>query len=181
MTPSDRRREIEALAGPHDGAVISDCSKFRWRLDRAVGSGSVCAAVFGINPSTADHTIDDATVRKWKGFALRLGWSRFIVGNVFSYRATDVSELARHTDLFGSDHHIHIESMLKEADILVPCWGDRGKVPKSVRYAIDDMLTRILNSGKPVFCWGKTSSGDPKHPLMLGYDTPLEAMWGKCR
>ena len=51
-------------------------------------------AFFGVNPSTADASSDDSTVRKWRGFTQRWGGSRFIVGNVFAYRSTDVRQLA---------------------------------------------------------------------------------------
>ena len=36
---------------------------------------------------------------------------------------------------------------------------------------IDVLIERA--SGKPLLCFGLTKSRDPKHPLMLGYDTPL--------
>lgn len=55
-------------------------------------------AYIGINRSTADATLDDSTVRKWRSFTIRNGGHRFIVGNVFSYRATDVKELGRLVD-----------------------------------------------------------------------------------
>jgi hypothetical protein len=35
------------------------------------------------------------------------------------------------------------------------------------------LAAALLNSGKPVKVFGLTASGDPKHPLMLGYDTQL--------
>lgn len=154
-------------------AILSDCGFYRWRLERHIGEG-VTAAVFGVNPSTADASLDDATVRKWRGFGLRLGWGRLIVGNVFSYRATDVKRLALPgLDPFGPDHQRHLGAIISDADILVPCWGDRGKIPRALRIHMDDLLSLLGDSGKPVYCWGKTAGGDPRHPLMLGYATPL--------
>ncbi|CAJ2900305.1 Uncharacterized protein conserved in bacteria [Burkholderia pseudomallei] len=75
-------------------AIISQCGKFRYRLERDVQMDGLTFAYFGINPSTADATLDDATVRKWIGFTKVNGGRRFIVGNVSAYRATDVKELA---------------------------------------------------------------------------------------
>lgn len=135
-------------------------------------------AFFGVNPSTADATIDDATVRKWKGFAKRWGGSRFIVGNVFAYRATDVRTLASVDDPFGPDIGDHVTDILNEADILVPCWGSIDKVPPRLQFAFDVLTDALTSSGKPVMHLGLTKSGDPKHPLMLGYDTPL-VRWGE--
>ncbi|MNJ40255.1 hypothetical protein D3C77_351460 [compost metagenome] len=161
-------------------AVISPCGLYRYRLERECShpfEGSKVFAYFGINPSTADATLDDATVRKWKGFTVRNGGHRFIVGNVFSYRATDVRELARVDAPWGPEHMQHLTEIITSADVLVPCWGASGKVPPSLHYAIKNTLNLLLTSGKPVLHFGLTASGDPKHPLMLGYDTQL-IPWG---
>lgn len=156
-----------------NSAVLSECGTYRYRLDRYVGAGDLVVAFVGVNPSTADATIDDATVRKWRGFASRMGASRFIVGNVFAHRATDVKELASVSDLFGPDWLVHMDAIIDQADVIIPCWGSRGKLPQRLRWHLDEMQKALRASGKPLYCWGITTSGDPMHPLMLGYDTPL--------
>lgn len=154
-------------------AVLSPCGLYRYRLERQVAMDGPVYAFFGINPSTADATEDDATVRKWTGFAKRWGASRFIVGNVFAYRATDVKELAAVDDPHGPDIGDHITDIITEADILVPCWGNTSKVPPALQEFFDVLADALVSSGKPVRCFGLTKAGDPMHPLMLGYDTPL--------
>ena len=154
-------------------AIISHCGKYRYRLDRMVSDSGPVYAFFGVNPSTADASVDDATVRKWRGFVQRWGGSRFIVGNVFAYRATDVRQLATVEDAFGDLIGDHTTSIITEADILVPCWGNTSKVPPSLQFAFDALMDALLSSGKPVKCFGLTASGDPRHPLMLGYSTSL--------
>jgi hypothetical protein len=156
-------------------AIISDCGRYRYRLDRALSGavGLLTFAYFGVNPSTADATIDDATVRKWTGFTVRNGGKRFIVGNAFAYRATDVRALYTVGDPVGPENDQHLAEIAAEADILVPCWGDRGKLPSHLRGRLNDVTDRLVASGKPVLTFGLTKGGDPKHPLMLGYDTPL--------
>lgn len=163
-------------------AVISPCGLYRYRLERAglepmpgaqhPLTGKV-VGFFGVNPSTADASVDDATVRKWIGFCRRWGVPRFIVGNAFAYRATDVRELASMEDPYGPDIGDHVTDILNEADVLVPCWGDTGKVPPKLRDAFDVLLDALVSSGKPVMHFGRTKAGDPLHPLMLGYATPL--------
>lgn len=156
-------------------AIISPCSKFRYRLERDVQMDGLTFAYFGINPSTADATLDDATVRKWIGFTKVNGGRRFIVGNVSAFRATDVRALAR--ELISPAQHRenldHIQRIITDADILVPCWGNRSKAPRHMHNDFDTVLAMLLTSGKPVRHFGLTASNDPKHPLMLGYDTPL--------
>jgi hypothetical protein len=157
-------------------AIISPCGLYRFRLERDCGlpfEGSKVFAFFGVNPSTADANIDDATVRKWRGFTTRNGGARFIVGNAFAYRATDVRALANAPTDHDEANWQHIKQIIADADILVPCWGNRSKVPKHKSFHFD-LLTQVLfDSGKPVLHFGTTKSGDPKHPQMLGYDTPL--------
>lgn len=155
------------------GAVISACGLYRPRLDRYIVAGATVAAVFGVNGSTATADEDDQTVRKWLGFGRRLGWARLIVGNPFSFRATDVRALASADDPVGPDNARYLGEIIAEADVLVACWGDRGKLPRRLRPELDHMAARLLASGKPVKCWGLTKAGDPVHPLMLGYATPL--------
>ena len=154
-------------------AIISPCGQYRYRLERTIAMEGPVYAFFGVNPSTADAAVDDATVRKWTGFCKRWGAQRFIVGNVFAYRATDVKALATVGDPFGDDIGDHVTSIIEEADILVPCWGDTCKVPPKLQFAFDVLMDALVSSGKPVRHFGLTKGGDPKHPLMLGYNTPL--------
>lgn len=155
-------------------AVISACGNYRYRLDRnAMHTGGPTYAFFGVNPSTADATLDDATVRKWTGFVRRWGGRRYIVGNVFAWRATDVKQLAQSPDPIGPDNDAHIAGIIAEADILVPCWGNSGKLPLALRDRLNTVALALMAAGKPVRIFGRTANGDPTHPLMLGYDTLL--------
>ncbi|NPT59683.1 DUF1643 domain-containing protein [Paraburkholderia elongata] len=154
-------------------AVFSTCGTYRYRLEREVAMDGPTFAYFGVNPSTADATINDATVRKWIGFTKVNGGRRLIVGNVFAYRSTDVKGLRLAADPYGPDNPMHLKSIIDDADILVPCWGDRKKLDRRLQSNFDWIKARFLLSGKPVMTFGFTSSGDPKHPLMLGYNTPL--------
>jgi len=74
-------------------AIISDCGLYRYRLERHDLSGSGAVAWLMVNPSTADATEDDQTIRKVIGFTERLGGGWAIVGNKFAYRATDIHAL----------------------------------------------------------------------------------------
>jgi hypothetical protein len=160
-------------------AVISDCGQFRYRLEREIltnlSSGPVYA-FFGINPSTADASLDDATVRKWRGFVSRWGGSRFIVGNVFAFRATDVKMLSQVPDPIGRLNNDYLKAIVAEADILVPCWGNSSKVPRELRLHLRWLMNQLRGAGKPLMTFGLSKSGDPMHPLMLGYDTQLVSL-----
>lgn len=133
----------------------------------------IVIAFFGINPSTADAQAEDATTRRWAGFARILGARRYLAGNPFAFRATDVAELANVADPVGPENDAHLASIIADADLLIPCWGRRTKIQPRLRPALDDLALRLRASGKPVKVFGLTQSGDPVHPLMLGYATAL--------
>lgn len=154
-------------------AVLSECGKYRFRLEREVGMEGPTFAYFGVNPSTADAMIDDATVRKWTGFTKVYGGRRFIVGNVFAYRATDVRELRSVADHRTADNAAHIQQIAADADILVPCWGAISKVTGDLHHHFVALRDLLRGTGKPVMAFGLTADGSPKHPLMLGYSTQL--------
>jgi hypothetical protein len=154
-------------------AVISSCGLFRYRLDRDIQDRGPVAAFFGVNGSTAGPVEEDQTTRKWNGFSQRNGFSRYIAGNPFAYRARDVRQLARVADPVGPENALYLMEIIAEADILIPCWGNRAKVPKALRWHFDMLLLDLTASKKPLLCFGLTAAGDPKHPLTLGYDTPL--------
>lgn len=155
-------------------AILSSCEKYRYRLERDIGLlDELVIAYFGVNPSTADALVDDNTVKRWIGFSQLFGASRFIVGNAFGYRSKDVSVLATVNDPVGPDNDQHLKTIIQDADILVPCWGSRHKIPRRLHQRLDDTLRMIQASGKSVMTFGLTASGDPRHPQFLPYKTQL--------
>lgn len=158
-------------------AVISECGQYRYRLDRVVDPMFQKRSVMfiGVNPSTADATQDDATIRKMAGFTRLWGYSSFIVGNVFAYRSTDVRQLPDSViDAVGPENMAHLRAMMKECHLIVPCWGNTGKVNKMIRGQFGVMRAFLQFAEQPVSYFGVTLSGDPLHPLMLAYSTKLQ-------
>lgn len=154
-------------------AIFSPCGQYRYRLERQVQLAGEVFAYFGVNPSTAGAEIEDQTTIKWRGFAVRNGASRYLAGNPFALRATDVRALASAADPVGPENDAHIADIIRDADVLVPCWGNRAKLPPALRPRLDALANILHASGKPVRVFGFTAGGDPLHPLMLGYATKL--------
>jgi hypothetical protein len=165
-------------------AIFSECSMYRWRLDSdELAPTGLVFCFSGVNPSKAGRIVDgveitDQTKNKWAGFTVRNGGRKFIAVNPFGGIATDVRELGRMDDPVGRDNDKHIREAFAEADVMVPCWGNSSKVPKMWRWRLTRMLEMMLETGKPILTFGLTKSGDPMHPLMLGYNTPL-IPWSK--
>lgn len=152
-------------------AIISDCGRYRYRLERQCeGDGST--AIIMVNPSTADATQNDATIRKLIGFGNRNQWGKLIVGNLFAYRATDVRQLGRITTPEGNpENDLHLLRMGREATRIIVAWGPISKQP---RYHRGRWRKVIGLFDQPLFSIGQPAKcGHPKHPLMLPYDSPI--------
>lgn len=154
-------------------AVISPCGAYRYRLERHALTGAGAVAWIMVNPSTADATQDDATIRKVIGFSNRMGAGWAIVGNKFAYRATDVRELKVCRDPTGPDNDAHLAAIISEAPTVVVAWGPLAKLPKHLHCRWRTVARIADDIGRPLMCFGTAQDGHPRHPLMLAYDTPL--------
>lgn len=153
-------------------AIISDCGRYRYRLERA-GPGGGSTAVIMVNPSTADAETDDHTIRKLRGFGERNAWGRIIVGNLFAYRATDVRELGKVDDPVGPENNAHLAQIFADADRIICAWGPVSKQPRVYR-SIRWGKVAALAGPRPLYSIGEPAKrGQPCHPLTLGYDRPI--------
>ncbi len=62
---------------------------------------------------------------------------------------------------------------MKVSNLIVPCWGSSDKLPKQLRNRVAGVSRMLESIELPIKCFGRTASGDPTHPLMLGYNTQL--------
>ena len=126
-----------------------------------------------LNPSTADALKDDPTIRKCVGFARRRRHCRIVVANLFAWRATDPRELTKAADPIGPHNQAAISWALSAPASRVAAWG-RFPSARVRRLAIRPMGTAKMCT--TLQCYGKTKDGEPRHPLMLAYATPLEPL-----
>ena len=70
-------------------AVLSEDRVYRYALWRIWNEDRPLVMFVGLNPSTADETNDDPTLRRCMGFAESWGYGGVIMANIFAYRATD--------------------------------------------------------------------------------------------
>lgn len=154
------------------GAIISPCGRYRYHLWRVWDECLPCLCLVMQNPSTADATDDDATIRKCVGFARRGGYGGISVRNVFAYRATDERELLTVADPFGPDNEAHLLAVRDVSMLtrLVVAWGNRFGGKRLAHHYTRAAVTLSLSSP---YCLGTTKSGEPKHPLMVGYATEM--------
>jgi hypothetical protein len=145
-------------------AVISADQKHRYLLTRLWDGGLAGVTFVMLNPSTADATHDDATVRKCVGFAQRYGFGQIAIVNLFSLRARDPVDLIAAQERNGPDADFWIGRATSVLDrpVLV-AWG-------SVGARFPDRTRAVLKLiGRAVRCLSLTKDSHPSHPLMLPY------------
>lgn len=148
-------------------AIISACAKYRYRLYRRWAKGKQALFVM-LNPSTADATEDDPTIRRCIGFAKREGCGGLVVVNLFAFRATSPADLMKAADPVGPENNGHMWAAMATADgPIIAAWGAHG-----VFMDRDKDFCRLID-GKAIYCLGKTMRGQPKHPLYIKADQPL--------
>lgn len=151
--------------GVRGSALFSECGRYRHCLRRNWGDFDAPYAMFiMMNPSTADHDIDDPTIRKDIYFTKRLGFTSCLMVNVMDYRATSPKELLSVNPRSDANLPFIVE-MSKNAIIIIAAWG--ALAGKLRRYA-DDVVIALCD--RQLFCMGKTASGSPRHPLYLPND-----------
>lgn len=153
-------------------ATLSGCGKYRYRLTRFWGPEHALPFVM-LNPSTADASIDDPTIRRCVGFARREGAGGIIVVNLYGLRATDPDELRKVADPFGPDNRVNIHALGKWAFLagmpIVCAWGTKGWL----KSANKDTTHLLKSTGASLVCLGTTKDGAPKHPLYIKSNQPL--------
>lgn len=156
-------------------AVISDCGRWRYRLERRLTSGNpLRLGALMVNPSDADHEQDDPTIRRWYGFADRLGYGIVDVANLFAQRTPDVHALDKNPYLAsGPENDKHLVAMMNEADLLIVGWGPMSKLHPGLRGRWKDVVKLAAAENKTLYCLGTAKDGHPRHPLMLAADAPL--------
>lgn len=150
-------------------AIFSPCGTYRYSLTRQVGQLGFKVCVIMVNPSTADATTDDATIRKLIGFGKRLQWGEITVVNKFAFRATDVNDLKTTDDPTGPNNYAHVLAAMLQADIIVAAWGSLDKLPMMLRGKWRNIKRIARDINKPLYCFGVCKDGHPKHPVMIAY------------
>lgn len=117
----------------------------------------------GLNPSTADETLDDPTIRRCVGFAQDWGYGALCMTNLFAWRATQPNDMKRESNPVGQDNDSWLLKLSSKAGIVIAAWGTHG-----CHMHRDLTVKQLLgNVGVKLHHLGLSKDGFPKHPLYL--------------
>jgi hypothetical protein len=147
---------------------------YRYTLTRRWGTGPALMFV-SLNPSVADEHHNDPTTRRDERFARGFGYDAVTLLNLYAGCATNPKDLALMADPVGPDNDAHLDRAAAEHDVIVFAWGAHAD-PVRAR-AVATRLWRITRTtGGTVAVLGWTAEGQPRHPLYLRADTPLQCL-----
>jgi hypothetical protein len=145
-------------------AVISSCGRYRYALMRAWGDGARYVMFVGLNPSTADGSVEDPTLRRCIGFARAWGYDGLWMANLYGLRSPKPRALRLADDPVGPETDRWLRHMRDRSELVVACWGaDPMATPErtaAVHAIVGDELQAIRI----------TKSRRPEHPLYLPGD-----------
>jgi hypothetical protein len=152
-------------------AKISRDGKYRYHLRRILPDGGGIATFLMLNPSTANHEVDDPTIRRCLGYCRRWGCGTLDVVNLFALRATHPTALRKARDPVGPRNRRWVTWAVDgarrpldrdEPGPVVCAWGTHGS------YLDQDLavLDWIEGLCAPM-ALGFTRDGHPRHPLYV--------------
>jgi hypothetical protein len=160
----------ETCAG---NAVVSPCGRYRYFLQRRWSETGGIVVWIMLNPSQADASRNDPTIRRCMSFSRQWGCGAMIAVNLYALRATNPDDLLREENAVGAENDIHLAMACREAggdasgrSAVVAAWG---KHPLARARAGEAL--RLAGSG--LHCLGTTADGSPRHPLYVPSAQPL--------
>lgn len=152
----------------HQGAIFSDDKVHRYSLTRRWSRTQGMLLWLMLNPSTADEKADDPTIRRLRGYTQAWApgpsaFAGFMVGNVFSFRATNPRELRGLTleQKRGPDWADWLGRQVSACTHVVCAWGDQ------LDPALGRAMLTTIAPHRPIYALHLTDSGAPAHPLYL--------------
>ena len=144
------------------GAIIH--GEYRYTLTRRWDNRLPVMVWCMLNPSTADASIDDPTIRRCIGYAIREGYGSILVVNLMAYRATNPTDCLIQRDPCGPENDDYLRAAARESGgAIAVAWGANAPTQW-----VDNALLCFRQGGDPrLRCLGTTKDGNPRHPLYV--------------
>lgn len=168
MPSADRTNRIQGEA------EFDPTGTYRYRLSRCWGGNGGELVVVMLNPSRADASRNDPTLRRCLGLAQGWGYSRLITVNLFAYRTPYPQELLLVSDPVGPANDTYLLAAAAQADTLLLAWGNGGRLRQRAAQ-VKQLLAAHRHQWR---CLGINQTGQPRHPLYVRRDCQLQP-WPK--
>lgn len=145
-------------------ATLSRDRVYRYTLWRRWADGDRYVNFICINPSTADESSDDPTVRKVIKFARSWGYDAVCITNLFAYRSTSISSMKKAADPVGFGNDRWLEKIASTASLIICAWGRDGAFNNRAGF-VRTLLSRFD------LHYLRITQGQPWHPLYLPDNT----------
>lgn len=151
-------------------AVVSPDGFYRYVLTREWDADKPTLGWCCLNPSVADHVLDDRSLSRMVYFTMRQGYGKLVLCNIFGFRSQDPRALLRCADPIGPLNDKYMTQYL--AGLNVVCgWGSG--IPKRFAHRAIYVKLNLWNEGCRLYHLGLTKLGQPRHPLYLPNTTPF--------
>ena len=144
------------------GAKFSPCGRYRYALWRQWDPLRPTVVFCGLNPSTADASKDDPTIRRELGYARAWGFGRLLKVNAYGWRDTDPKKMLAAEDPIGPDNLPTVLDCARSAELFVAAWGNH--IRERDAFVLRLMLRQL---GVKIHVLRLTGKGNPEHPLYL--------------
>lgn len=155
----------------HHGAECTEVGDdhprpYRYELTRRLSDGPMLEFVM-LNPSTANATADDPTIRRCMGFAQQWGFGSIRVTNLFALRATSPQRLFEVVDPVGPENGSYLGR--EDGAMTVCAWGAHRAATE-----LWGPSHYLIVARSELMCLGYNKDGSPKHPLYVPKNVPLQ-------
>jgi hypothetical protein len=145
------------------GAIFDSTGRYRYWLWREWRADAPRVGFVMLNPSRADASVDDPTIRRCIRFAQGWGFGRLDVMNLFAYCTAHPQELRCATEPIGHENDAYLVTLSSQVDSLILAWGNGGQWQGRDR----QVLRLFADVALSPQCLGQTQQQHPKHPLYL--------------
>ncbi len=155
----------------NNGAIFSDDRKYRYALFRKWKLNSPLIMFIGLNPSIANETTDDATIRRVCRFANDWGYGGVYMMNFFPLVSTDPKALLDFYDTPFHDIELeknnkYLDEICNKCEDVIFAWGSFQEARKRA-----EEVTKMFLGAKALII---NKDGSPRHPLYVKGDvTPI--------
>jgi hypothetical protein len=160
QTPTDLFGEIARTMIA--GAEFSTDRKYRYALWRIWDKSKPLVMFIGLNPSTANETEPDPTIRRVINFARDWGYGGFYMMNLFAIVSSKPEVLLTDPDPMGNNYK-WLENISEKCDRVVFAWG----AFKEAKVRAEEVKSQFPDA----YCLKKTKDGHPWHPLYVAANT----------